>query len=144
MNLDTHFSSGTLTALLLAPTFVDGVMIAFGSMFPDIDHGGTALGKSAPYISKFLEHRGFTHSLLFAGLMSLLNPWFGIGILVHIVFDMMTKRGVQLFYPWNKKIRFPLAKYAVTGGKFEKVVKVLLMILVIIVAGNKLAYMPIV
>lgn len=144
MNLDTHLSSGILTALLLAPTFVDGVMIAVGSMFPDIDHGGTALGKSAPYISKLVKHRGLTHSLLFTGIMSLLNPWFGIGMIVHIVFDMMTKRGVQLLYPWNKRIRFPLAKYAVTGGKFEKVVKLLLFITFIIVASHKFVRMPIV
>ena len=78
------------------------------------------IGKNIPILPKLLKHRGFTHSLLFCLLMGFFNIWIGIGCLVHIVMDMMTRQGVELFYPYKNKIRFPLEKYVVTNGKFEK------------------------
>jgi inner membrane protein len=69
-------------------------------------------------------HRmGFTHSILGLILFSVVLSFFAtvyelvfveiyfvLGFLSHLVCDMLTKRGVPLFYPFsNKKYRFPFA-----------------------------------
>ena len=117
----THLGGGIVTSLLLCGgDVVSMCWLVFGSILPDIDHPGSMIGKNIPILPKLLKHRGFTHSLLFCLLMGFFNIWIGIGCLVHIVMDMMTRQGVELFYPYKNKIRFPLAKYVVTNGKFEK------------------------
>lgn len=128
MKLTTHLSSGVLTSLFLAPTIVDGILIAAGTIVPDIDHKGSAIGKSVPFISTILEHRGFTHSLIFAFFMAVINPYFGFGVLLHIFLDMMTNKGVKLFYPYDRSIGLPFAKHVVTGGKFEDLLLTVIML----------------
>jgi inner membrane protein len=119
----THLGGGILTSLLLCNgDIVSSVWLIIGSILPDVDHPGSMIGKNVPLLPKLLRHRGFTHSILFSILISLFNVWLGIGSLVHIVMDMMTKQGVELFYPNKAKIRFPLAKKAITNGIFEKVI----------------------
>lgn len=100
---------------------VSCVCVALGSVLPDIDHPGSMVGKNVPLLPRLLRHRGVTHSLLFCVLASLVNGWLGVGCLVHIVMDMMTRQGVELFWPMKKKFRFPLAKCVVTNGWFEKI-----------------------
>ena len=118
----THLGGGILASLLFCGgDVVSSLFVVVGSILPDIDHPGSMVGKNVPLIPKLLNHRGLTHSISFCVMMSLLNAWLGIGVLVHIVMDMMTKNGVELFYPYKKRIRFPLAKYVVTNGNFEKV-----------------------
>lgn len=71
-----------------------------------------------------LKHRGFTHSLSFAFLVSLLlyatSPegyelaWISavIGILSHLFLDSLTRGGVPLYHPLSKKrYSLPLAKH---------------------------------
>lgn len=88
-----------------------------GSIIPDIDQ------------RIHIKHRGLTHSIVFAFVMTLINPYLGFGVSIHIFMDMLTKGGVELFYPfWNKKLRFPFAKYIKTGGRFEKIVRYFLVI----------------
>ena len=119
----THLGGGIVTSLLLCGSDVVSVCwLIFGSILPDIDHPGSMIGKNVPVLPKLLKHRGFTHSLLFCLLMGFFNMWVGIGCLVHIIMDMMTKQGVELLYPYKKKIRFPLAKNVVTNGIFEKLI----------------------
>lgn len=132
MKLGTHLSVGVLTSMLIAPsiTIVEAVLIAAGTLVPDIDHKGSAIGKGVPFISTMLEHRGFTHSLIFAFLMAVINPYFGLGVLLHIFLDMMTNKGVKLFYPNDRSIRFPLAKHVVTGGKFEELLLSVIMLVI--------------
>lgn len=118
----THIGGGIVTSLLLCGgDVVSMVYVVFGSILPDIDHPGSMIGKNTPIFPKLLKHRGFTHSILFCILMFLINFWVGIGCVVHIIMDMMTRQGVELFYPNHSKIRFPMAEYVVTDGKFEKV-----------------------
>ena len=75
------------------------------------------------------KHRGIMHSLLcllWCGLILLLtNKLYGInitipfelGVISHILLDMFNPQGVELLWPLNKKIKFPL--YINTGGIIE-------------------------
>lgn len=116
----THLNGGILTSLLLCTDVTSGLLLVFGSMLPDIDHSNSFLGKNIPLIHRLFKHRGFTHSLLFCAFILLANKWITYGIMIHMLLDMMTKNGIKLFWPLNINIKFPLAKFVKTNGKFEK------------------------
>lgn len=76
-----------------------------GSLFPDIDHPESSIGKSFPLISNFLfktiGHRTYTHMVLFWLLVTcgflLLPKWslgFIVGVLGHLYLDALTIKGV--------------------------------------------------
>lgn len=99
--------------------------LLLGSLFPDIDHKNSYLSRKIKPISsvtsKVFRHREFTHSivgtLLFYYLLSMflgrtsIDPMystmfieaFTIGVISHILLDMLTVSGVVLFYPVYKK-----------------------------------------
>ena len=103
-----------------------------GGLLPDIDTPHSYLGRRIPFFHK-LKHRGFTHSLFFVGIIFLLLylslTYFevshlkglnivipvalSLGILSHILLDMLNSPGVQLLYPKKKRMRFLKIK---TGG----------------------------
>lgn len=120
-----------------------------GSIIPDIDSPSSALSKQLPFISKpwsfirkkskkhkfktagnILEHRGITHTFLFITLLwcffsifeLLSNPFITgllLGILSHILTDMLNDKGVPLLVPiYSKRIR--IAKIT-TGKGIEKI-----------------------
>ena len=90
---------------------------AIGGLIPDIDHPESFLGYAIQPISTFLMetvgHRTLTHSLLFLFLISVIGAMFhivlgigiGIGILSHIVLDLLTpnSNGVAFLYPFCKR-----------------------------------------
>lgn len=102
---------------------------AVGALLPDIDspdsrishRTGLARGRGpltdlvgGGVRSLFGGHRGFTHSALVAGLLSLavfaVRPWLGaaavgflIGYLSHIAADMVTRDGVRLGWPLSRR-----------------------------------------
>lgn len=88
---------------------------ALGGLLPDIDHPKSYLGSKVFLISDLLYssvgHRTLTHSLLFAFIIGAaglyFNPWIGLGIFVgiisHILLDLMTPTGVSFLYPFYKK-----------------------------------------
>ncbi len=113
--------------------------IAFGAIFPDIDEPHSKIGRMFIGVSNIMNiifgHRGFTHSLPFIVILSLLvfvlcnfesvrtfiNGFyenalvflvsgFILGNLLHIVGDMMTLSGVPIFLPFKSKKYFVLPK----------------------------------
>lgn len=112
-----------------------GTGLTIGALLPDIDHAGSALGRRIPILPSVLSfvfgHRGLTHSLLFLVLLGLTQPWFPppffmglmMGTISHLLGDMMTHRGIQLFYPVKNSISFPLSFK--TGGVIENVLLVI-------------------
>lgn len=74
-----------------------------------------------------IEYMGKTYKILN------LNYYFFIGYISHIICDMMTKRGVPLFYPFvNKKIKSPLS-FAVgskTGKRIEGIISIIALIFI--------------
>ena len=94
---------------------------ALFSVLPDVDHTKSPIGKVCYPIAKYLDrkfgHRTITHSLFFyitgilltglierivlekSGIYTSIFIWaYGS----HLVFDMMTKQGIPLFFPFKK------------------------------------------
>lgn len=117
----THLAAGVATSLALCDSYEQGLLVVLGSILSDIDHPNSTIGKYVPFVPKMLPHRGVTHCLLFAVLCYVISPFLAYGVLTHIVLDMMTRQGIKLLWPLDMYIKFPLAKYVKTGGKFETV-----------------------
>lgn len=127
----------------------------FGSLFPDLDMRGSYISKRFPLLykkfgSKF-KHRGFTHSLIFIYTLCYLSnllvkysnnnivficlcSGFIIGYTSHIILDIITKEGVQLFYPISINISLLPIK---TSSKSEKIVYKILDFILIFLLGYK-------
>lgn len=127
--------------------FLATIGLTLGALFPDIDHkNSTILNKVKSIgniISKIFKHRGFTHSILGSIIITILFAWLFsssgidktfniiliksiyIGIISHILLDMLTPSGVSLLYPYDK--RYNIANFRI-GGIGE-------LILVILFAG---------
>ncbi len=92
-----------------------------GGLLPDIDIPRSFIGSRVKWLSKRIHkrfgHRTLTHSLLFLAAMTMLFGMLdynlglsvGVGVLSHIVLDILTPgaRGVALFYPVSKKRVYP-------------------------------------
>lgn len=108
-----------------------------GSVFPDIDMKGSYISKRHPFLSKAFKkckHRGVTHSFLFIAILYVISlalavishenivvisicGGFILGYISHLVLDLLTKEGIELFFPFRTNIRFFNIK---TGSKGEK------------------------
>ncbi|HTR99580.1 MAG TPA: metal-dependent hydrolase, partial [Bacteroidota bacterium] len=91
--------------------------VAVASVLPDIDTGGSRVGRLCPPLTKLLErrfgHRTLTHSLLFLGLLSLVcsvpilmgceaAACVLFGYASHPLLDTCTPNGVRLFFPFSR------------------------------------------
>ncbi|PHK50161.1 metal-dependent hydrolase [Staphylococcus edaphicus] len=132
----THASCGLLVGALTIEYFhtdlftsVTVITLAIiSSLIPDICHTQSKIGSRFKLISFFIRmifgHRTFTHSLLFIVIIVCLlyiiqAPIYYLttiilGLLSHVILDMLTPRGVKLFYPIPLSVRFPLVFK--TGG----------------------------
>lgn len=123
--------------------FITGIL--FGSVLPDIDHPKSTLGRLFRPITLVLDwlfrpitrlmraealftHRGFTHSLLALGLFAAVSYyllsgfqplWIGLtlGYISHLIGDMFTVRGCQIFWPYRRHFRLPVT---VRTGSFAE------------------------
>lgn len=98
------------------------------SLVPDICHAGSKIGRKLKLLSLligfFFGHRTMTHSLFFMGLTAVILTLLDIdfiyiissllGIASHIILDMLTPRGVALFFPLDYKVVLPI--HFKTGG----------------------------
>lgn len=109
-----------------------------GSLFPDIDMKNSYISKLLPKLhrnlgSKF-KHRGMTHSLIclyfLCNMFNLLVQYtennivficlssgFIVGYLSHLCLDLLTKEGIEIFYPVS--ISFSILPIK-TSSKTEK------------------------
>ena len=131
----THASCGCLIGMYFAKDYgvsLESVVIlsvaVTGSVVPDICHTKSYIGRRLPIVSFIFSiifgHRSFTHSLLFLLLNFMILDIisvptvfivsYTVGILSHLILDMMTKTGVSLFYPLKKRMSLPI--YFKTGG----------------------------
>ena len=116
-HLEFGIISGTAVAVSLASVNVLSIpetipfvgLSILGSLFPDIDHPESSIGKSFPLISnllfKAIGHRTYTHMILFWLLVTcgflLLPKWslgFIVGVLGHLYLDALTIKGIPLFH----------------------------------------------
>ena len=127
----THISGGILLGSILCNNWVDMSLVVIGSIISDIDHENSIIGKSIPIIPKILKHRGITHSLIFCIVGIIINRYFGLGILSHLVLDSFTIQGIRWFYPISDKSLG--IKIVRTGGILEKIIFFLIWIMIIII-----------
>jgi len=150
MLLRTHFVFAAFLGLLgFYFGFGGGIFIIcilFGSLLPDIDTKTSSLGRwivFRPFQVAF-AHRGITHSLLFLGILSLAFWYilpqgllgFVIGYGSHLFLDLLTIKGIPLFWPVTQKF----GGFCRTGRTFDKVLFVVsslgcLIVGVVIVVG---------
>ncbi|MGL4911220.1 MAG: metal-dependent hydrolase [Romboutsia sp.] len=126
-----------------------------GSLSPDIDMRGSYISKRYPNIHKKLgskfKHRGFTHSILFVSFIAFLSEMlvlytndnivficlcsgFFVGYISHLLLDLMTKEGIEVFYPVS--INFSLLPIK-TNSKTEKFICKFLNFIVIFLLGYR-------
>jgi membrane-bound metal-dependent hydrolase YbcI (DUF457 family) len=83
------------------------LVVGFGSLLPDIDHGNSFISNKFGFSLPF-KHRGFTHTIYpwafmiaystqVSGVYSDILLWVAIGSLGHIFGDMHTVGGVKFF-----------------------------------------------
>ena len=127
----THLAAGVAFAVVCSCDAPETILVCAGAVLPDIDTGSSFLGKKFRIFSKLLEHRTFTHSLIFCALAALISPYLFLGVLSHIIMDMCNPKGVQLFYPYGKNIKFPIINHLFnTGSKPEKVLRYFLYLII--------------
>lgn len=124
----THIAAAVCAALALNAPSGGVVLAGFGGLLCDIDCPTSLLGQKVRFLSNVFEHRSFTHSLLFALICLPLNVWLSLGVLTHIILDMMTPSGVRLLFPLRNRLRFPLAQFNQTNSLFEIILQVVLII----------------
>ncbi|TBW74313.1 metal-dependent hydrolase, partial [Staphylococcus epidermidis] len=132
----THVAAGLLVGAITVDHYhtdlfstVTVICLAIsGSLLPDICHTRSKIGSQFKILSLLVStifgHRTFTHSLLFLGMIGYLliliqTPTYYLVIFIvtmasHVILDMLTPRGVQLFYPLPQNIHFPIT--VKTGG----------------------------
>ncbi|MFA5303299.1 MAG: metal-dependent hydrolase [Candidatus Nanoarchaeia archaeon] len=116
----THLNFGIMLSFLFG--LKANMWLLIFSLIPDIDNPNTLLGKFLPGISDYLYktfgHRGLFHSIYWSLLLGLLSfvetncLFMFVGYTSHIVLDLFTPSGVQLFYP-NK------ARFVIFDGPVE-------------------------
>jgi len=135
----THLAFGFLFGLLYMKGFFVGnqilfiFLVLFGSLLPDIDNPKSKVGRNAPLIGWFFEHRGIFHSvfplILLVCLTFVTNwDWFLVPVSVgygsHLFIDLFTKKGLRIFYPFKTNVR----GFITTGSWFEKLLFLVLLI----------------
>lgn len=129
--------------------------LILGSLFPDIDHKNSYLSRKirplSNITSKIFKHREFTHSIIGTAVFSYMMYFilskmkidakyvnmftisFTIGIISHILLDIITVAGVVLFYPLYKK-RIRIALFKSNGySKMDSKEMILMIILILLV-----------
>lgn len=147
MEWTTHALSGVVAGYLVTGGDWKGAVVGgVAGVIPDLDEPKSKFGRilfpiSIP-LSAFFEHRTFTHSLLFAGLLGgisyfFFEKWVALaiiaGILAHILGDMLTGK-VKLFYPIDKSIGIPIPQILFTP--VDRVARVLLFIYSLFIVWN--------
>lgn len=135
----THIAGGIAAGLAYAyvsgmdPIILSGAGIV-GALIPDICHSGSKIGRKMPITSRFVNlvfgHRAFTHSLMFLVAMAFVLKAFVpfaavtagiiVGMASHYILDMGTRRGIQLFFPIDFRVRFPITTK--TGSAVENLI----------------------
>ncbi|CUU48087.1 metal-dependent hydrolase [Clostridium beijerinckii] len=145
MNYKTHMNGGILVGLyancqfanmplMSTAVFLGGAFV--GSIFPDIDHRNSYIGKKTKGVSKAINklagHRKLFHApLIYLFLYSTVIGMFTdklmligikgifLGIFSHLFLDSLTIGGLPWFYPFSKK-RFSICMIK-TNSKIEDI-----------------------
>lgn len=110
------------------------VVALIATFIPDIDTKFSKLGKKKIFrpLQFFVNHRGFLHSFVFLGLISLIFYLFLpivmlpfiIGYGTHLIADSLTIQGIRPFYPCKARLHWKIK----TGGRLEVILFVMFLI----------------
>ena len=145
IGISAYIGVATMADMPNVSVDVTTIAAAFaGSVLPDIDHPNSWIGCRLRFLSLPLwgifGHRGFTHSLVSAALISsllylLTQVHMGIalalfiGYIGHLLGDFITG-GIPLLWPQRKTYRFPI--YFAVGGIVEHIIFVGLLAVMVI------------
>lgn len=112
-----------------------------GSLFPDIDNASSKIGNrikpASILIQLFFGHRTVFHApLLYVTALFVITArypqhqtlaaGFLIGVLSHLILDMMNPAGIPLLWPMRKRFAIPVVH---SGSIFDRILGVALWIL---------------
>ncbi|MDA4132633.1 MAG: metal-dependent hydrolase, partial [Thaumarchaeota archaeon] len=106
MNFTTHLVLGILVGSLFFGKPEITLLIAIGSMIPDLDREYAFLSKES--FRNHQVHRAFCHNFLFLGFVCLINPFLALGAFLHSLLDALTTardRGVEWLYPFTRLVK---------------------------------------
>ena len=118
MNFSTHLMFGILFGALFFGNPEVILLVAIGSMIPDLDREYGFLNKES--FRNRQIHRALCHNFLFIGLVYLINPYLAIGAFLHVLLDTLTAardRGVEWLYPFTRLVN--RAVYDYNGDRME-------------------------
>ena len=147
MLFHTHILLGILFFLFFKHIFQGGneivlfLLVLLGSVLPDIDSKYSKIHQWSGFIGRiitfFAKHRGLFHSFifhlfLFFAVSFFFSSYYAFGLflgyLAHLLADGLTRRGVQVFYPFSSyTIRGPLK----VGGLVEGLLLVVFVALIL-------------
>lgn len=120
MTSKTHITTGLVCSLpFITIQNVSLISMAIiGAILPDID------------LKLKFKHRGITHSIIGYLFISYglftrdyeIGLFFSIGYLTHLLLDMLTVKGIKLFYPLRKNVGLKLVK---TNGALDHTIRFL-------------------
>lgn len=138
----THIAAANATSLVVATILLKDynlnletlpVLVAFstaGGLIADIDHAGSTLGKKTKVFSMIFSHRGFTHTLWFMSIVCFMLSlfvsiypliFFGVGMLSHLICDILTPAGLKPFKLFSDKFSIHLVLPIVQNALIEKI-----------------------
>jgi hypothetical protein len=106
MNLPTHIMFGALVGALFFGRPDIMLLVAFGSVLPDIDREYGFFSKD--YFRDHQLHRALLHNFLFIGIVFLVNPYVSVGVFCHTLLDAINTakdRGVEWLYPFSRMVK---------------------------------------
>ncbi|MBD3312367.1 hypothetical protein GF352_02865 [archaeon] len=112
-----HLGVGLIVSALAGFNSFDALMLVIGSIIPDFD--------TIPYlfgVDYRKTHRTITHSIFMPLVTALISIPLTIGLVIHLLFDVMFYPGTKLFYPFSQK------EFYVIKGRLKKYYDPLLMI----------------
>ena len=116
MNLPTHIMFGAFIGALFFGRPDIMLLVAFGSVLPDIDREYGFFSKD--YFRDHQLHRALLHNFLFIGIVFLVNPYIALGAFCHTLLDAINTakdRGVEWLFPFSRMVK--KARYDHDGKK---------------------------
>lgn len=130
----THALAGAVVGAAISRHPLGTVLGAVAALVPDIDEPKSTLGSRVPLLSAIcklaLGHRGVTHTVIAAALISLLGiaaaPYVGLSSTLcavitflsassHVILDSLTPNGTQALWPLERRFSGPIR----TGSLLE-------------------------
>ena len=156
MQGSTHIAIGFLTGAVVAahfqvPLYLEtGAVLTLscvGSLLPDIDHPASKISRSVKQFGlpfQLFAHRGLTHSLVAVIALSLLMVFLQVqlihaialvaGYVSHLLADSLTKSGIRLWWPLQKRFRLVNKRLTIqTGGPVDWLIGIASLVLAVVV-----------